>query len=128
MIAGLKTVNSGHVMIGQKAVNEVEPKNRDIAMVFQNSALCPHSPQCSHDAGMSDREPPRKVELSSEGPQPGDLWDVGSGDGAHGRATPSEAWTIAYTSERSSVIPSAATAERIRSVFCEPMIAMGADG
>jgi ABC-type sugar transport system ATPase subunit len=42
MIAGLKTVNSGHVMIGEKAVNEVEPKNRDIAMVFQNSALCPH--------------------------------------------------------------------------------------
>ena len=42
MIAGLETVTSGTVSIGGKVVNEVEPADRDIAMVFQNYALYPH--------------------------------------------------------------------------------------
>jgi sn-glycerol 3-phosphate transport system ATP-binding protein len=42
MIAGLETVGSGEVAIDGHVVNEVEPKDRNIAMVFQNYALYPH--------------------------------------------------------------------------------------
>ncbi len=42
MIAGLETITSGELRIGDRVVNDVEPKNRDIAMVFQNYALYPH--------------------------------------------------------------------------------------
>lgn len=42
MIAGLETVSSGEVYIGNRMVNKVPPKDRDIAMVFQNYALYPH--------------------------------------------------------------------------------------
>ena len=42
MIAGLETISSGEVKIGGKTVNNVLPKDRDIAMVFQNYALYPH--------------------------------------------------------------------------------------
>ncbi len=42
MIAGLEEITSGTVSIGGRVVNEVEPKERDIAMVFQNYALYPH--------------------------------------------------------------------------------------
>ena len=42
MIAGLEDISSGTVSIGSKVVNDVHPKDRDIAMVFQNYALYPH--------------------------------------------------------------------------------------
>ena len=42
MIAGLEEITSGELKIGDKIVNDVEPKDRDIAMVFQNYALYPH--------------------------------------------------------------------------------------
>src|SRR5690606_23360384 len=42
MIAGLETVTTGTVTIGGQVVNEIEPSERDIAMVFQNYALYPH--------------------------------------------------------------------------------------
>src|SRR5690242_7412149 len=42
MIAGLETATEGEIRIGGKRVNEVEPKDRNIAMVFQNYALYPH--------------------------------------------------------------------------------------
>ncbi|MGA9276533.1 ABC transporter ATP-binding protein [Ilumatobacter sp.] len=42
MIAGLETISGGEMKIGEKVVNDVEPKDRDIAMVFQNYALYPH--------------------------------------------------------------------------------------
>ncbi|QQA41700.1 ABC transporter ATP-binding protein [Pelagovum pacificum] len=42
MIAGLEEVTSGTVSIGGKVVNNLEPKDRDIAMVFQNYAIYPH--------------------------------------------------------------------------------------
>ena len=42
MIAGLEDISSGDVFIGNKRVNEVPAKDRDIAMVFQNYALYPH--------------------------------------------------------------------------------------
>lgn len=42
MIAGLEVVTSGEILIGDAVVNDVPPKDRDIAMVFQNYALYPH--------------------------------------------------------------------------------------
>ena len=42
MIAGLETVTAGTVRIGERVVNDIEPAERDIAMVFQNYALYPH--------------------------------------------------------------------------------------
>ena len=42
MIAGLEDISAGELKIGDKVVNDVEPKDRDIAMVFQNYALYPH--------------------------------------------------------------------------------------
>ncbi len=42
MIAGLEEISSGELKIGDRLVNDVEPKDRDIAMVFQNYALYPH--------------------------------------------------------------------------------------
>src|SRR5688572_27246475 len=42
MIAGLETITSGEIRIGPRVVNHVPPKERDIAMVFQNYALYPH--------------------------------------------------------------------------------------
>jgi multiple sugar transport system ATP-binding protein len=42
MIAGLEAITGGDIEIGGRVVNELEPKDRDIAMVFQNYALYPH--------------------------------------------------------------------------------------
>ena len=42
MVAGLETITSGNVKIDGQVVNDLPPKNRDIAMVFQNYALYPH--------------------------------------------------------------------------------------
>ncbi len=42
MVAGLETVTGGTIAIGGRVVNDLEPKHRDIAMVFQNYALYPH--------------------------------------------------------------------------------------
>lgn len=42
MIAGLEEITSGEISIGERVVNNIHPKDRDIAMVFQNYALYPH--------------------------------------------------------------------------------------
>jgi sn-glycerol 3-phosphate transport system ATP-binding protein len=42
MVAGLEEITSGEIVIGDRVVNKLEPKDRDIAMVFQNYALYPH--------------------------------------------------------------------------------------
>ena len=42
MVAGLEAITSGEIAIGGRIVNDLEPKDRDIAMVFQNYALYPH--------------------------------------------------------------------------------------
>ena len=42
MVAGLETITSGDIDIGGRIVNQIEPADRDIAMVFQNYALYPH--------------------------------------------------------------------------------------
>ena len=42
MVAGLEDANEGNILIDNKKVNELEPMERNIAMVFQNYALYPH--------------------------------------------------------------------------------------
>src|SRR3979411_886482 len=42
MIAGLEEITGGSIAIGERIVNDIPPKDRDIAMVFQNYALYPH--------------------------------------------------------------------------------------
>jgi sn-glycerol 3-phosphate transport system ATP-binding protein len=60
MIAGLETVTTGTVTIGGQIVNEVEPSERDIAMVFQNYALYPHMNVYNNLAyGLRNRRTPK---------------------------------------------------------------------
>jgi sn-glycerol 3-phosphate transport system ATP-binding protein len=60
MIAGLETITSGRISIGGRIVNEVEPADRDIAMVFQNYALYPHMSVYDNMAyGLRNRKVPR---------------------------------------------------------------------
>ena len=60
MIAGLEEISSGELWIGDKLVNDVEPKDRDIAMVFQNYALYPHMTVYDNMAfGLKLRKVPR---------------------------------------------------------------------
>src|SRR4029079_19322309 len=42
LVAGLEAITGGEIVIGDRVVNRLEPKDRDIAMVFQNYALYPH--------------------------------------------------------------------------------------
>jgi multiple sugar transport system ATP-binding protein len=60
MIAGLETASSGDIYIGDTRVNDLAPKDRDIAMVFQNYALYPHmSIRENMGFGLKIREIPR---------------------------------------------------------------------
>ncbi|MCP8940627.1 sn-glycerol-3-phosphate import ATP-binding protein UgpC [Alsobacter sp. SYSU M60028] len=60
MVAGLETITSGSVAIGGREVNEVEPADRDIAMVFQNYALYPHMSVYDNIAyGLRNRRTPK---------------------------------------------------------------------
>ncbi len=60
MIAGLEEATSGEIYIGDKLVNDVSPKDRDIAMVFQNYALYPHMSVYDNMAfGLKLRKVPR---------------------------------------------------------------------
>ncbi len=61
MIAGLEEITGGTIHIGEKMVNDVPPKNRDIAMVFQNYALYPHMTVFQNMAfGLKLRKTPKK--------------------------------------------------------------------
>ncbi len=61
MIAGLEEITSGDIFIGDRRVNDVPPKDRDIAMVFQNYALYPHMTVFQNMAfGLKLRKYPKK--------------------------------------------------------------------
>ena len=68
MVAGLETVTGGEIDIGGRIVNEIEPAERDIAMVFQNYALYPHMSVYNNMAyglrnrGMAEAEVKTRVE------------------------------------------------------------------
>src|SRR5579872_3911321 len=68
MVAGLETITGGEIDIGGRVVNQVEPADRDIAMVFQNYALYPHMSVYNNMAyglrnrGMAEAEVKTRVE------------------------------------------------------------------
>jgi sn-glycerol 3-phosphate transport system ATP-binding protein len=65
MVAGLETITTGECKIGGRVVNEVEPADRDIAMVFQNYALYPHMSVYDNMAyGLRNRNTP-EAEIKS---------------------------------------------------------------
>jgi len=72
MVAGLETITDGKIYIDGKCVNNVHPKDRDIAMVFQNYALYPHMNVYDNIAfplkmrGYSKKEIEKKVQEASE--------------------------------------------------------------
>lgn len=60
MIAGLEQITSGEVSIGGRVVNDLEPGERDVAMVFQNYALYPHMSVYDNMAyGLRNRQVPK---------------------------------------------------------------------
>ena len=66
MIAGLEDISGGTISIGDRVINDVPPKNRDIAMVFQNYALYPHMSVFDNMAfGLKLRKMP-KLEIKSK--------------------------------------------------------------
>ncbi len=61
MVAGLEEITAGDILIGDRVVNRVPPKDRDIAMVFQNYALYPHMDVYNNMAfGLKLRKTPKK--------------------------------------------------------------------
>src|ERR1700683_2013187 len=61
MLAGLENITSGTISIGDRVVNNVQPKERDIAMVFQNYALYPHMTVADNMAfGLKMRQMPKE--------------------------------------------------------------------
>ena len=61
MVAGLEDITEGKILIGDRVVNDVAPKDRDIAMVFQNYALYPHMTVRDNMAfGLKLRKTPKK--------------------------------------------------------------------
>src|SRR3982750_673421 len=60
MIAGVETISAGEIRIGERLVNDIEPSERDIAMVFQNYALYPHMRVYDNMAyGLRNRKMPK---------------------------------------------------------------------
>ncbi len=72
MVAGLERITGGEIAIGDRVVNELEPKDRDIAMVFQNYALYPHMSVYENMAyglkirGMSKAEIEQRVQKAAK--------------------------------------------------------------
>ena len=78
MIAGLEEISSGELKIDGRVVNDVEPKDRDIAMVFQNYALYPHMTVFDNMAfGLKLRKVPKdEIKKKVEEAAKMLLWDV----------------------------------------------------
>jgi sn-glycerol 3-phosphate transport system ATP-binding protein len=76
MIAGLETVTRGDISIGEEVVNQMEPADRDIAMVFQNYALYPHMSVFKNMAyGLQIRRMP-KAEIQKRVHQAADILEL----------------------------------------------------
>ncbi len=77
MIAGLETMSGGDIFIGDRRVNDLGPKDRDIAMVFQNYALYPHMNVYDNMAfGLKMRKVP-KAEIDQRVKEAADILDLG---------------------------------------------------
>ena len=84
MIAGLEEISAGDIYIGDRRVNDVPPKDRDIAMVFQNYALYPHMSVYNNMAyglrnrGMPKSEIDTRVQEAARIPELGSMLDRSS--------------------------------------------------
>ena len=77
MLAGLETISEGKVKIGPRVVNNVEPADRDIAMVFQNYALYPHmSVRQNLEYGLKNRKTP-KAEIDARVAEAARMLEIG---------------------------------------------------
>ena len=77
MIAGLESISEGTVRIGGRVVNDMEPADRDIAMVFQNYALYPHMSVRQNLAyGLKNRRTPR-AEIDRRVAQAAEILQIG---------------------------------------------------
>jgi multiple sugar transport system ATP-binding protein len=77
MIAGLENITSGEVRIGERVVNNVPPKERDIAMVFQNYALYPHMTVAANMAFSLKLRKAPKAEVESRVARAADILGLG---------------------------------------------------
>lgn len=78
LIAGLETAGSGHIIIDNKRVNDIPPKDRDISMVFQNYALYPHMTVHDNIAfGLKLRKYPKK-EIEERVKEAADILEIHS--------------------------------------------------
>ena len=60
MVAGLESITSGEILIGDKVINDISPSERDVAMVFQNYALYPHmTVRGNMSYGLKNRKMPK---------------------------------------------------------------------
>ncbi len=78
MIAGLEEISEGDLMIGDKRMNDVEPKDRDIAMVFQNYALYPHMTVYENMAFSLQLRKTPKDEIDSKVREAAEILDITS--------------------------------------------------
>ena len=78
MLAGLEEISEGEISIGDRVVNDVPPKDRDIAMVFQSYALYPHMSVYDNMAfGLKLRKTP-KAEIDRRVKEAADILGLGS--------------------------------------------------
>ncbi len=77
LLAGLEEISDGNIMIGDRVVNDVPPKDRDIAMVFQSYALYPHMSVYDNMAfGLKLRKTP-KADIDRRVKEAADILDIG---------------------------------------------------
>jgi multiple sugar transport system ATP-binding protein len=77
LLAGLEEISDGNIMIGDRIVNDVPPKDRDIAMVFQSYALYPHMSVYDNMAfGLKLRKTP-KSDIDRRVKEAADILDIG---------------------------------------------------
>ncbi len=77
LLAGLEEISDGNIKIGDRIVNDVPPKDRDIAMVFQSYALYPHMSVYDNMAfGLKLRKTP-KSEIDRRVKEAADILDIG---------------------------------------------------
>src|SRR5438874_712171 len=78
MVAGLETITGGEIDIGGRIVNQIEPADRDIAMVFQNYALYPHMSVYNNMAyGLRNRHMPKR-EIDTRVQEAARILEIGS--------------------------------------------------
>src|SRR5512143_2183808 len=77
LLAGLEEITAGNILIGDRVVNDVAPKDRDIAMVFQSYALYPHMSVYDNMAfGLKLRKTP-KADITRRVQEAADILDIG---------------------------------------------------